>query len=119
MSGTSARTAMEVQDTLSFVEKLAQFFPHAVPVRIAVRVSGNTISGHPFSERTIIEYSTAREVVFGSHLPLEFADKFRLETVDGAHKTEASVIALHYYEGSTTAVAARLDTEITNWVPKK
>lgn len=119
MSGMSARNAMEVPESISFVEKLAQFFPSAVPVRITVRISGNTISGHPFSERTIIEYSTSHEVVFGSHLPLEFADKFRLETLDGLYKTEACVIALHYYEGSTTAVAARLDTELTNWVPRK
>ncbi len=112
-------TAMETQDSLSFVQKLAQFFPGIVPVQVAIRVSGNTISGHPFSERTTIEYSTAREVVFGSHLPLEFADKFCLETVDGSFSTQASVIALHYYEGNTTAVAARLEGTTATWASGK
>ena len=45
-------------DPNSFAHRLAQFFPDATPVRIPVNVTGKTISGKPFSERTTIEFGT-------------------------------------------------------------
>ena len=102
----------------SFVQRLAQFFPDATPVRIPVRVTGKTISGKAFSEATIIEFGTAREVIFGSHLPLEFADTLRLENTDGSLSEEVSVVAIHYFDGNTTAVAARFKGDAANWIVK-
>lgn len=105
-------------DPNSFVHRLAQFFPDATPVRIPINVTGKTISGKPFSERTTIEFGTPREAIFGSHLPLEFADTLRLEYADGSLNTEVSVVAIHYLDGNTTAVAARFTGEVSNWVVK-
>ncbi len=103
-------------DGHSYVQRLAQFFPDATPVRIPVNVTGKTISGKAFSERTTIEFGTPREAIFGSRLPLEFADTLRLENSDGSLNTEVSVVAIHYLDGSTTAVAARFVGEVSNWV---
>lgn len=105
-------------ETISFVQRLAQFFPDATPVRIPVQVTGKTISGKPFSEKTTIEFGTAREVIFGSHLPLEFADTLRLEAGDGTLNTDVSVVAIHYFDGNTTAVAARFMGDVANWIIK-
>lgn len=105
-------------DASPFVHRLAQFFPDAIPVHIPVNVTGKTISGRPFSETTTIEFGTPREVIFGSHLPLEFADSLRLENPDGSLSTDVSVVAIHYFDGSTTAVAARFVGDVSNWVVK-
>jgi hypothetical protein len=101
-----------------FVHRLAQFFPDATPVRIPVRVTGKTISGKDFSEKTTVEFGTPREVIFGSHLPLEFADTLRIENADGSLSTDVSVVAIHYFDGNTTAVAARFMGDISNWIVK-
>lgn len=103
-------------DGYSFVERLAQFFPGASPVHVPVRVTGKTISGKPFAEKTTVEFGTAHELIFGSHLPLEFADTLRVETEDGSLNSDVSVVAIHYFDGNTTAVAARFMGEISNWV---
>jgi hypothetical protein len=102
----------------SFVQRLAQFFPDATPVRIPVRVTGKTISGKDFAEKTTVEFGTPREVIFGSHLPLEFADTLRIENSDGSLSTDVSVVAVHYFDGNTTAVAARFLSDISNWIVK-
>jgi hypothetical protein len=102
----------------SFVHRLAQFFPDATPVRIPVRVTGKTISGKDFSEKTTVEFGTPNEVIFGSHLPLEFADTLRIENGDGSLSTDVSVVAIHYFDGNTTAVAARFKSSISNWIVK-
>jgi hypothetical protein len=102
----------------SFVQRLAQFFPDATTVRIPVRVTGKTISGKDFAEKTTVEFGTPREVIFGSHLPLEFADTLRIENSDGSLSTDVSVVAVHYFDGNTTAVAARFLSDISNWIVK-
>ncbi len=106
-------------ESASFVQRLAQFFPDAAPVRIPVRISGKTISGKEFSEKTMVEFGTPREVIFASHLPLEFADTLRLENADGSLSAEVSVVAIHYYDGNTTAVAARFMGDVANWIVKE
>jgi len=103
---------------LSFVDRLAQFFPNATPVKLPVRVSGKTISGKTFSEKTTVEFGTPRELIFGSHLPLEFADTLRVETDDGSINSDVSVVAIHYFDGNTTAVAARFTGDVANWIVK-
>ena len=100
------------------MHRLAQFFPDATPVHIPVHVTGKTISGRPFSEKTTVEFGTPREVIFGSHLPLEFADTLRLENSDNTLSTEVSVVAIHYFDGNTTAVAARFVGDVSNWIVK-
>jgi hypothetical protein len=100
----------------SQVSQLAKFFPDSAPVRIPVRLTFAG-SGGPLSEQTVIEFGTPREVLFVSSLPLEFADKLRLENADGSLEADASVVALQYHNGRT-AVAARFTREVRNWIVK-
>ncbi|MBV9574443.1 MAG: hypothetical protein JOY93_10345 [Acidobacteriales bacterium] len=100
----------------NYTNKLARFFPDATPVRIPVRLS-RVSPGNPFSESTWIEFGTSREVLFGSTMPLEFADRLRLRNSDGTLDTEACVVALQY-NGEHTAVAARFTRAVANWIVK-
>ncbi len=98
--------------------KLAQFFPEAAPVRIPVRISAFNVAGGGLSENTVIEFGTPREVLFSSNLPLEFADKLRLENSDGSLRADVFVVALQYQHGRT-AVAARFMRDVPNWIVKR
>ena len=104
-------------DGQTCVEKLAHLFPHASPVRIAVRVS--TVAAEPrrLQEQTVVEFGTAREVLFSSTLPLEFEDRVRLVNSDGSFDAQATVVAVRYH-GGRKAVAARFVSEVGNWIIK-
>ena len=103
---------------------LARFFPEATPVRIPVQLartlqaddssSGNAAN---FTESTVIEFGTPREVLFACNTPLEFADVLRLRNADGSLDIEASVVAVQYQPGKTV-VAARFLGEVPNWIVK-
>jgi hypothetical protein len=95
--------------------KLAKFFPEALPVRIPVRLT--RLVGQELSESTTIEFGTTREALFASKLPLEFADRLRLQNSDGSLNVEACVVAVQYNTGKT-AVAARFAQDIPNWIVK-
>ena len=113
----------------STVADLARFFPEATPVRIPVEFTRR----HPASdgkmpggagrlensppESTVIEFGTAREVLFSCTTPLEFADVLRLRNSDGSLDTEASVVAVQYHAGATI-VAARFRNAVPNWIVK-
>ncbi len=97
--------------------KLAKFFPEASPVRIPVRLTKVGGEQEPFSERTVIEFGTPKEVLFVSSLPLEFADILRLQNSDGTLDALASVVAVEYSDGCT-AVAARFTQKVLNWIVK-
>jgi hypothetical protein len=120
------------------VAGLARFFPEAAPVRIPVQLAriiecgkpecGNHQSGDldagnsnssasNFTESTIIEFGTPREVFFACNTPLEFSDIVRLRNSDGSLDTEASVVAVQYHPGSAV-VAARFCKEVPNWIVK-
>jgi hypothetical protein len=101
----------------SCTAKLAKFFPEASPVRIPVRLTRVVGDGNDSSESTVIEFGTPREVLFSSTLPLEFADKLKVQNSDGTLDAEASVVALQYTSGRT-AVAARFTQEVSNWIVK-
>ena len=73
--------------------------------------------GNSFSETTVIEFGTSREVLFASSLPLEFADTLQLRNSDGSLDAEACVVAVQYNAGHT-AVAARFTGTVTNWIVK-
>ena len=100
---------------------LARFFPEATPVRIPVQLartlqpsSGDTAN---FTESTVIEFGTPREVLFACNTPLEFADLLRLRNSDGSLDIEVSVVAVQYHPGKTI-VAARFTGEVPNWIVK-
>ena len=122
---------------------LARFFPEATPVRIPVQFTrcGHTTDGQAgglgspdsatasgaapegvlirgsLPENTVIEFGTAREVLFACTMPLEFADVLRLRNSDGSLDTEASVVAVQYHPGATI-VAARFLKAVPNWIVK-
>jgi hypothetical protein len=99
------------------VEKLAQLFPESSPVRIAVCVSAAGPDRRRLEEQTVIEFGTAREVLFASSLPLEFEDRVRLRNSDGSLDARATIVAVRYHSGRK-AVAARFAGEIENWIIK-
>jgi hypothetical protein len=99
------------------VEKLAYLFPHASPVRIAVRVSTVATEPRRLEEQTVVEFGTAREVLFSSALPLEFEDRVRLVNSDGSLDTQAVIVAVRY-NGGEKAVAARFVGDVGNWIIK-
>ena len=110
-----------VSHNASAVAALARFFPEAAPVRIPVQMARTLEPGEPssanFTESTVIEFGTPREVLFACNTPLEFADVLRLRNSDGSLDIEASVVAVQYHPGSTV-VAARFRGEVPNWIVK-
>ena len=110
-------TALASSKRESSTVKLAKFFPNAIPIRIPVRLTCLSNGSTPFFESTVIEFGTPKEVLFASTLPLEFADKLRVQNSDGSLDAEAYVVALQY-NGGRTAVAARFTREVSNWIVK-
>lgn len=70
-----------------------------------------------FSESTVLEFGTSREVLFSCSTPLEFADVLRIKNSDGSFDVEASVVAVQYHPGKTL-VAARFRGDVPNWIVK-
>jgi hypothetical protein len=97
------------------VDKLAQFFPSACPVRIQVKLLAARVGARRFVETTVVEFATSREALFASTLPLEFDDHVRVEEIDGALIAEASVVAVQYHQ-NRKAVAVRFMTPPRHWI---
>jgi hypothetical protein len=106
-----------VQPAQTCVKKLAELFPSASPVRIPIRVIKLGTSRRRLQEHTIIEFGTAKEVLFSSALPLEFEDHVRLLNSDGSLDTQATVVAVRYHDGRK-AVAVRFASDVANWIIK-
>ncbi len=70
-----------------------------------------------FSESTVIEFGTPREVLFACNTLLEFADILKLRNSDGSLEEEAHVVAVQYQPGKTL-VAARFNRDVPNWIVK-
>jgi len=87
-----------------------------IPIQLARTVEGET-APPLFTESTVIEYGTPREVLFACNTPLEFADVLRLRNADGSLDVEASVVAVQYHPGNTV-VAARFKSDVPNWIVK-
>jgi hypothetical protein len=113
-------TARNAQNATS-VAGLARFFPEATPVRIPVQLArildASDSASAGFTESTVIEFGTPREVLFACSTPLEFGDVVRLRNSDGSLDTEASVVAVQYQPGQAI-VAARFVGEVPNWIVK-
>lgn len=99
------------------VERLAQLFPQATPVRIPVTIMTLGSGRAKLQEQTVIEFGTPHEVLFGSALPLEFEDRVRIVNSDGSLDARANVVAVRYHDGNK-AVAARFAGSIRNWIIK-
>ena len=101
------------------VAALARFFPDATSMRMPVQFARLVESGQSpdFSESTIIEFGTPREVLFACKTPLEFADVLQLRNSDGSLDVEVHVVAVQYHPGKTL-VAARFNRDVPNWIVK-
>ena len=86
-----------------------------IPVQFARLIENG--QSPDFSESTVIEFGTSREVLFACKTPLEFDDALRLRNSDGSLDEEARVIAVQYHPGKTL-VAARFKREVPNWIVK-
>lgn len=98
---------------------LARFFPDATAMRVPVQIARIVESGQSpnFTESTVLEFGTPREVLFACNTPLEFADMLRLKNSDGSLDVEVSVVAVQYHPGKTL-VAARFRGDVPNWIVK-
>jgi hypothetical protein len=103
-----------IADERGCVEQLARFFPALPAVRFPVRVTPLQPAQGKLQERTVLEYGTAEYAIFLSSLPLEFADRVKLQR-DGGRPAEATVIALQYQEGRK-AVAVRFLEGPCEWM---
>jgi hypothetical protein len=99
----------------SVVKKLAELFPGAVLMRLPVEITPLRTAVAGVKESTLIEFGTANEALFASKLPLEFAERVKIENSDGSLKAEASVVAVHLELGRR-AVAVRFSEKIPNWI---
>jgi len=101
------------------VSALARFFPDATPMRMPVQLARTLGEGEKpvYSESTVIEFGTSREVLFASKTPFDFADTLRLRNSDGSLDVEVSVVAVQYHPGKTL-VAARFKGDVPNWIVK-
>ena len=103
------------------VAGLARFFPDATSMRMPVQLARVIEAGGPtdFSESTVIEFGTPREVLFASKTPLDFADVLRLRNSDGSLDEEVRVVAVQYQnQTGKTLVAARFRRDVPNWIVK-
>jgi hypothetical protein len=117
--GHSAAATGRAAYTANSVADLARFFPDAMPVRYPIQLTRmleeNGVAD--FSESTIVEFATSRELLFASKAPLEFGDQLRVRNSDGSLAEAASVVAVQYQPG-TTLVAVRFKRDVPNWIVK-
>jgi hypothetical protein len=104
----------EATEHAGSLERLVQFFPRGSRVRIPVHVSRAFGSDRT---NTVIEYGTAREVIFRFPLPLEFGERVRLASQDGSLNADAEILAVQLSQ-SETLVAARFTADVANWIIK-
>jgi hypothetical protein len=100
----------------SIVSRLAKFFPAASPLRLPVQLKRDS-GVQPGQENTVVEFGTTREIFFASALPLEFAEKLRVQNSDRSLDVEVQVVAVQYHDGQL-AVAARFIGDVSNWIIK-
>jgi hypothetical protein len=101
--------------TQNCAEQLARFFPQALAVRVPVQVTALRPGKARLREATMLEFGGPLHAIFLSTLPLEFADRVRLESSQNAGVTEGSVVAVQYHEGRK-AVAIRFLHGPCHWV---
>ncbi len=77
----------------------------------------NALQESTAQESTVIEFGTAREVLFACTLRVEFGDWLRVRNRDGSLDTEVEVVAVQYHP-ENTIVAARFVKDVPNWIVK-
>jgi hypothetical protein len=112
---TSRSTLAIATNEQNCAEQLARFFPLASPVRMPVQVAALRPGAARLRDSTVVEFGGAQHAIFLSTLPLEFADRVRLERDRAGCSVEASVVAVQYFEGRK-AVAVKFLHGPCKWV---
>jgi hypothetical protein len=115
MEVASVMNAMNPGAQENVAGRLARIFPGATPMRIPVRMereAGGT------AERTMIEFGTAREVIFRTSAALDCGDSVRLLNDDGTLDVKVRVIAVQWMD-TKQAVAAHFIAPVSNWIIKQ
>lgn len=116
LGSKQAGSAEQEKRAVSELERLAQFFPEGMRVKMPVEVARLPL-GSSEAMATVLEYGTSREVIFRCGIPMEFGDRVRLTNKDRSLDAEAEVTAVQI-GGSEMLVAARFTAEIPNWIIK-
>ena len=101
--------------TQNCAEQLSRFFPQVSAVRVPVQVTALRVGTTRLREATVLEFGGREHAIFLSTLPLEFADRVKVECGQNAEATEGSVVAVQYHEGRK-AVAIRFSHGPCHWV---
>ena len=115
--GKAVLEGQEAIEPAECVEELARFFPGIMQVRIPVKVCKGRSAKAESTEQTMIEFSTADEVLFASGLPLDFEDIVRIRNADGSLDITAKIVAMHLYHDKM-AIAAKFLEDVPNWIIK-
>ena len=114
MEVASVMNAMNPGAQENVAGRLARIFPGATPMRIPVRMERDGGS----AERTMIEFGTAREVIFRTSAQLDCGDAVRLMNDDGTLDIKVRVIAVQWMD-TKQAVAAHFIAPVSNWIIKQ
>ena len=116
LSTVQPSTAWPLTETAqNCAEQLSRFFPSASPVRVPVQVTALRSGSTRLREATVFEFAGAEHAIFLSTLPLEFADRVKVQGGNSAEVTEGCVVAVQYHEGRK-AVAIRFLRGPCHWV---
>jgi hypothetical protein len=95
-------------------ERLARFFPDALPVQFHASLQWVRRGTANVKESVLVEFAGAQSAIFRSALPLEFEDRLLLEREAG-QRLEAKVVAVQYHEGRN-AVAVEILNGPLSWM---
>ena len=100
------------------VERLARFFPESNSVRIPIQVTALRGGSTRLREATVMQFAGMEHSLFISTLPLEFADKVRLEGRRKTDLADATVVGVQYHDGRK-AVAVKFLRGPCTWVTQR
>jgi len=84
---------------------------------MAVEVKPRRSGTGEFRETVMVEFASAENMIFSATLPLEFADRVRLQLAEGSGQSDATVVAVQYHEGRK-AIAVQFAEGQRGWVKK-
>jgi hypothetical protein len=94
---------------------LARFFPGASQVRVAVQVTALRGGTARLREASVVEFATPEHAILVTSLPLEFADRVRLEGSRKMYSVDATVVGVRYHD-EQKAVALKFLRRPCHWI---
>jgi len=103
--------------TFACAEQLARFFPGAKAVRVRAVLRPLRSGADQVRESVVVEFASAKRVIFSSKLPLEFDDRVRISDAEGNAECDATVVAVQYHDGEKAVAVQFVDKQIF-WVKR-